>query len=212
VTALDHPGGGAADAGGGGAVWLRSPAEVVAAVPTLLGFHPVDSVVIIGLVDAHRAGHGDGRVGPVLRMDLPAAPTPGGVEQAVAAAVSWAGALITAVPTHLGLSGAVVMTLAARVPPLVWPLLRAGFGHLHLPVLAGVHAESTHPGAVWMCMCGDPACGVAGVLDGQTSVLEAHAVVAGKVRYPTREQWIAAGRPAPWGGIAPPDGRTQRPH
>lgn len=52
----------------GPAVTLRSPAQIVAAVPYLLGFHPAESLVVVGL-------QGDPRtVCLTLRVDLP----PGG--------------------------------------------------------------------------------------------------------------------------------------
>lgn len=41
---------------------LRTPGELIAALPTLLGFEPVDSIVVIGLGSA-------GTVGPILRLD-----------------------------------------------------------------------------------------------------------------------------------------------
>lgn len=41
------------------AVRLRSPGDLVRAVSTLLGFHPVESVVIVGLL----GGRNPGRVG-----------------------------------------------------------------------------------------------------------------------------------------------------
>jgi hypothetical protein len=203
VNPADDPAGGRVGAGAA-AVRLGSPAELVAAVPTLLRYHPRDSVVIIGLLDGDY-GH---RVGPVLRGDLPTTPTQPhagrATPQAVAEAVGWTTSVIAAVPTHLRLSAAVVITLAERLPPLVWPLLRVGFEHLNLPIHAAVHAESTHPGAAWTCLCAAPDCCEGGVLAGGTSVLETHAVLAGHVRYATREQWVDAGMPGTWDGVHPP--------
>ncbi len=49
---------------------LRSPADVVAAVPVLLGFHPEHSLVVIGLKT--------GRVVLTVRVDLPGIGGPGG--------------------------------------------------------------------------------------------------------------------------------------
>ncbi|AOS62545.1 DUF4192 domain-containing protein [Actinoalloteichus hymeniacidonis] len=48
-------------------VRLNDPGELIAAVPHLLGFHPVDSLVLITLKDA-----GQSKVGLTLRVDLPA--------------------------------------------------------------------------------------------------------------------------------------------
>lgn len=47
-------------------VTLRSPGEILASVPSLLGFHPVDSLVVLGL-----CGPRSSTVGIVLRTDLP---------------------------------------------------------------------------------------------------------------------------------------------
>lgn len=164
------------------AVRLRSPGDVVRAVSTLLGFHPVESVVIVGQL----GGPNPGRVGPVIRADLP---------ETAEDSAAWAAQLISAVPTHPHLSGVAVITLAERVPGQVWRLLRAGFAYLDLPLQAGVHAESTQAGAAWQCLCDNPACSAAGVLGSETTTLETHAVVAGQVRYATRAQWVAAGMP-----------------
>ncbi|WP_156819325.1 DUF4192 domain-containing protein [Pseudonocardia sp. HH130630-07] len=58
-----------AHGGGAGArIRLGSPAELVAAVPVLVGFHPQDSLVLVGVSGP---GHG-GRIGLTVRIDLPA--------------------------------------------------------------------------------------------------------------------------------------------
>ncbi|MGC0420355.1 DUF4192 domain-containing protein [Embleya sp. AB8] len=46
---------------------VRSPADLVEAVPYLIGVRPTDSVVLLGILPGERC-----RVGPVLRHDLPA--------------------------------------------------------------------------------------------------------------------------------------------
>ncbi|MFI1579014.1 DUF4192 domain-containing protein [Embleya sp. NPDC020630] len=46
---------------------VRSPADLVEAVPYLIGVRPTDSVVLLGILPGDRS-----RVGPVLRHDLPA--------------------------------------------------------------------------------------------------------------------------------------------
>src|SRR5262245_25458318 len=43
---------------------LRGPADLVAAVPLLLGFHPTDSIVVVSLCGPRR------RIGLTLRADL----------------------------------------------------------------------------------------------------------------------------------------------
>jgi hypothetical protein len=45
---------------------VRSPADLVEAVPYLIGVRPTDSVVLLGILPGERS-----RVGPVLRHDLP---------------------------------------------------------------------------------------------------------------------------------------------
>ncbi|MDT4993731.1 MAG: hypothetical protein QOH97_3623, partial [Actinoplanes sp.] len=49
------------------AIHLRGPAEIVAAVPYLLGFHPTDSFVVLAVHRDHLVS--------VLRLDLPEAGT-----------------------------------------------------------------------------------------------------------------------------------------
>ena len=61
---------------------LRDPADVAAAVPYLLGFHPADSVVVIGLRGGEAAmvqrwdldSDADGLADAMVRMALPSAP------------------------------------------------------------------------------------------------------------------------------------------
>lgn len=59
------------------ALRINNPGEVLAAVPTILGFHPTDSVVLVTVskADPRAAPDGDhtdrSQVGPVLRTDLP---------------------------------------------------------------------------------------------------------------------------------------------
>jgi hypothetical protein len=58
---------------------VRSPADLVEVVPFLIGFHPAESLVLLGLNGQRE------RVGLTLRLDLPAArAAPGSVETCVA--------------------------------------------------------------------------------------------------------------------------------
>ena len=57
---------------------VSSPADVLAIVPHLLGFHPTDSFVVIGV-----RGDGD-RVELGFRYDLPAATPDAGAAEAIA--------------------------------------------------------------------------------------------------------------------------------
>lgn len=69
-----HDGGGArADHGGTPMrLRLRDPADLLAAVPHLIGFRPADSLVLAAVVPARRGGGRE--LGAVLRTDLPAPP------------------------------------------------------------------------------------------------------------------------------------------
>jgi hypothetical protein len=59
---------------------LRTPADLVAAVPSLLGFHPTDSLVLVGLADED----GLGLLRFAMRIDLPPPDSPGPVLDNVA--------------------------------------------------------------------------------------------------------------------------------
>jgi hypothetical protein len=51
----------------GGRVRLSSPGELIAALPVLIGFHPEDSLVLVGMAGPELRG----RVGLTVRVDLP---------------------------------------------------------------------------------------------------------------------------------------------
>lgn len=84
-------------------VRLRSPSEIVASVPYLLGFHPHDSVVLIGLTGQPKT------VCLTVRIDLPAQQDRRPVAQHLAAHLAHAGAveviLVVAADTAAETSG-----------------------------------------------------------------------------------------------------------
>ncbi|GEL25732.1 hypothetical protein PSU4_46860 [Pseudonocardia sulfidoxydans NBRC 16205] len=152
---------------------LTSGDAVLASIPTLVGFTPADSLVIITL-----AGR---RVGMVLRVDLPAA----GEETSEVAAhaaqiIDQQGEALTAVVVVIGedtradVTGAVTEALA---------LVRVG-------VVQALHTPAITAGMPWQCLCG---CGHAGILDDPAvSVVALTAAVStGQVSYGSREALAA---------------------
>jgi Domain of unknown function (DUF4192) len=154
------------------AVRLTTPGELVAALPALLGFHPVSSLVLVSL------GGPSGRgAGLVVRLDLP---PPGGSRAAAALAIDAlrsddpvAAAVVVvgdrdlrrsrAAPPRAGLAAAVTAQLT-----------RQGLG-----VAAAVWAAAAADGAPWRCY---GPCGCAGtVQDPAASPVTALTVLQGRV-------------------------------
>ncbi|MEW2545448.1 DUF4192 domain-containing protein [Streptomyces sp. NPDC047002] len=163
-------------------ITLRGPAELVDALPYILGFRPTDSVVVITL-------HGrQARFGSRLRLGIPA-DTEGwqaAADHAVAHAVEAAGRrrarpdgvllfLWRDPDTAAGETGRQVME---RLRPLA-ELLRTACGTRDLPVMEALCVSG---GRFWSYCCEDPRCcppdGGEAMLPG-TSVIAAHAAYAG---------------------------------
>jgi hypothetical protein len=153
---------------------LRDPADVAAAVPFLLGFHPTDSLVVIGLRD--------GLTAMVQRWDLD--PDVGGLAGAVADVLA---------------PGAADAVLLAGYGPadLVSPVVARLTQLLPVPVQAAVRVES---GRCYCELCDScsPAQGVP--FDFASSPVAAQATVAGLSVLPSREALTA--QVAPTGGVA----------
>ncbi|MEV4142209.1 DUF4192 domain-containing protein [Amycolatopsis sp. NPDC049691] len=156
---------------------LRIPAQLLAALPYLIGFRPANSVVLIG----HRA---DG-VGLVLRGDLPH--TEDRSRQARALAARYALSPPTAVtlvliggerrpggpPPHAGFAGELTEAL----------------DELGVPLLHVLWAADISEGAPWGCYT-DPACG--GELpDPRATVAAAWATKEGVVAFAGRDELAA---------------------
>lgn len=153
---------------------LSDPAELIAAVPHLLGFHPHDSVVLLAL-------HGK-RLGLTLRADLV------DVEQTPLLAEQMLLPMARQRPT-----GVAVIVIGGQLGPdgdppyrplvdVVDDVLR-GAG---LPVVHAAWVAATVGGAQWRCY-DDPLC--AGTLpDPATTPLAAAAVAAGAVTFGNREE------------------------
>ncbi|HEY2205748.1 MAG TPA: DUF4192 domain-containing protein [Pseudonocardia sp.] len=151
---------------------VRTPADLVIAVPYLLGFHPRDSLVLVGM----RGGPGR-RVELTARVDLP--PRAHGPVVAAELAEVLAGQ---------GCSEVVAVVVGggrARRPraDLVQALRRC-CGPRGLRVVDAVWVPEVAVGVPWRCY---GPCGCEGVLaDPAGSPVAAAAVVAGQVTYPDR--------------------------
>jgi len=162
---------------------LTDPAELIAAVPHLLGFHPRDSLVVVAL---------DGRrLGLTLRADLP----PPGEEVLLAEQVMLpllrqrlTGVLLLVVGGPPGRDGDV----PGRV---VVDAVDDALAEKGVPVEHAAWTAGTQPGALWRCH-DDPGCGGA-VDDPATSALAAATVAAGAVTFGSREELAALLAPDP---------------
>lgn len=153
---------------------LSDPAELIAAVPHLLGFHPRDSLVIITLQGR--------RLGLTLRSDLVAE----GSEQQLAAQLL--GPIARQRP-----SGAIVLIIGGcRPPPSDLPHRRTvdavddALTAAGIPVTHAAWAASTSAGADWRCY--DEAGCAGSVADPDLCPIAAASVAAGVVTFDTREQ------------------------
>lgn len=157
-------------------VRLADPAELIAALPHLLGFHPRDSLVVVAL-----AGR---RLGLTLRADLPSP------EHEPALAAQLAEPVARQCP-----SSAVLVVVGGAGPggppprrelveTVTETLTAAG-----VPVQHAVWTSDTAEGSPWACY-GDDGC--AGLLpDPDGTPLAAATVAAGAVTYPGREELAA---------------------
>jgi hypothetical protein len=156
---------------------LRDPAQLLAALPYLLGFRLGASVVLLG----HRAPTGN-RLGLVMRADLP--PREDRVHQARALAPRFAAA------PHTGVTLAIIggrrrpgdpPPHAGFVDDLVDALAECG-----IPVLHALWAADIATGAAWGCYA-DEDCG--GELpDPRSTVAAAAATESGTVVFDSREE------------------------
>ncbi|WP_147201309.1 DUF4192 domain-containing protein [Pseudonocardia asaccharolytica] len=157
---------------------VRDPGELVAVVPVLLGFHPGDSLVVIGIGDA--GDDSGGRLGLTLRIDLPPPADTVPVCRAAAETMSASSP-----------AGAVVIVLGgsagAGVPrPDIATAVTDELEAIGIGVHATIWARDTAAGAPWACY---PPCGCSGELpDPAATVAAAAAVAAGQVVYADRAE------------------------
>lgn len=174
---------------------LSSPADVINAVPYLLGFHPRDSLVLVSL-----HGSPDRRISLVSRIDLP---PPGQAREAaghLARIVMAQGcdevliAVVGGGATDVGVG----FQLGGVAPPRtdVADAVRVAFEGLGVRVPVAVWAPEVNAGAPWHCY--DSRLG--GILpDPETSAVAAATVAAGHVTYADRgelEELVAPGEPS----------------
>lgn len=181
---------------------VRSTADLLAAVPFLLGFHPADSVVVIAL----RAN----RIVFVARGDLPdfltaRPPTAGGAGEAAtggpggtAGGLGGAATQLAAVVARQGVETTTIVGYGppAQVTPVV-DAVTVALGRVGLPVLDALRVTD---GRYWSYVCADPGCcppeGTR--FDASASQFAAAATFAGQVALPDRETLVRQ--------VAPVDG------
>ncbi|RKN46282.1 DUF4192 domain-containing protein [Micromonospora endolithica] len=151
---------------------VRSPADLVAAVPYLLGFHPADSVVVVAMRGR--------RVTFAARLDLPDPADPVAPTRHLAAVVARQAAE-TATVVGYG--------PAARVTPGV-DAVRAALADQGIPVLDALRVTD---GRYWSYLCAEPDCCPADgtPYDVSASEVTAAAVFAGQVALPDRAALVA---------------------
>ncbi|TFV53211.1 DUF4192 domain-containing protein [Blastococcus sp. TF02A-35] len=178
-------------------VRISDPGEVAAALPHLLGFHPQESVVLIGL-----GGPSGGRVGLTVRADLPAA------HDAAAAAAVLTRSLRTDRPD------AALVVVVSEEPDVLEPWEEEPLAGAALPHRSVVHALVgtlaaagvavrdvllVRGGRWWSYDCPYPCClpGAGTPVPGGVSPLAAAAVSTGQVLAPDRAALAARLDPPP---------------
>jgi hypothetical protein len=162
---------------------LSTPGEIAATIPTLCGFRPEDSVVVLSLRGPRR------RLGLTIRLDLP---PPAQVEQAAAM-------LAARVAEDGGSSAVVAVFGAARRPDLVTGLSRA-CGLRQVDVVEAVHVDD---GRWTSYLCAGPCCPASGTPVPEVPVsVGVQAALDGRAVLPGRADLVRALQPTT---VAPPD-------
>jgi hypothetical protein len=151
---------------------LRDPGDVIAMVPYVLGFTPVDSLVMVALVGQRK------RLGACLRLDLPHSAADGSAVARYLVGV--------AVAHHFGTVLLVAFTADERRATAVMQPLRRGLAVGRIKVADALRADGQR---WWSYTCHDPACcspdGTP--YDPDSTRVAAEAVVAGLTRAPDRD-------------------------
>jgi hypothetical protein len=154
---------------------VRSPADLLAAVPYLLGFHPGDSLVVVALRSK--------QVIFAARADLPPADAPpthvGGLARYIAEVVA----------EHGGGAATIIGYGAAAPVDAVIPAVRAALAAQDQELVEALRA---HDGRFWSYLCDNPECcpPEGTVYDVATSPIAAAATYAGQVVLPDRAALI----------------------
>ena len=164
------------------AIRLDEPGDLLAAIPHVLGFHPVNSLVVVGL-----HGRGSSALGVVLRVDLP---PPVGCDLL-------ARQLVQPLQDQHAVAAALVVIGAHAYPPdeelPQRPLLsecEAVFANAGIPVLHQLWTPDTAGGAQWRCYEDVECSGT--VPDPGCTPLAAASAAAGLITYNRREDMAAS--------------------
>jgi hypothetical protein len=160
---------------------VSSPAELISAVPYLIGFHPADSLTVVAMRDH--------QIAFAVRIDLPELSAP--EEEARAAVLHLASVVAQQEVQAVTLIG---YGEAARVTPAVLRISDA-FRRIGLIVVDELRVAG---GRYWSYLCTDPTCCPADgrPCDPADSVVAAEATFAGAVALPSREALAAQVAPA----------------
>jgi hypothetical protein len=163
---------------------LRSPSELLAAVPYFFGFHPTDSLVLLAFHGKHVAFQ--------ARIDIPPD-----------AEVGLAGAHLAEI-TSRNDSEAVVLVAYGTESEVV-PVVEAAGAALSAHKIRVLTVLRVHEGRYYEMFCDDPGrSGAEGVpLDHTGSEFAASATLAGLVAHPDRDALVATIAPVPGAGIEP---------
>lgn len=156
---------------------IRGAADLIAAVPYLLGFHPANSLALIAMRHA--------RVTFAVRADLPDAGAPADVIAAHAEH------LVTAVTRQDGITGVIIVGYgpADRVTPVI-DAARHAFTAADIPVRDALRVTD---GRYWSYTCHNLGCCPADgtPCDPDSSLVAAEATLAGMVALPSRADLAA---------------------
>ncbi|MEV6845313.1 DUF4192 family protein [Actinoplanes sp. NPDC051411] len=149
---------------------VRNPADLVDATPYVIGFHPTESLVVLGL-SGNRVFFG-------ARYDLP---PPGGDD------IVQLGAVISAQRARC------VAVLAYGPPATVDPVVRRALAVFDAFRVRVLEALRVHDGRWWSYFCAEPGCCPAEgtPFDTATSVIAAEATYRGQVALPSRQALVA---------------------
>lgn len=166
---------------------IRKPADLLAAIPYLVGFHTGDSIVVVGLAGPRQ------RVGFTMRSDLPASSDPDVVAEQ---AQYLARALALQQPAS-------AMVAGFGAGPRVTPIMQAVRAELDRRGILVREALRAHEGRYWSYLCESGTCCPAEgtAYDPYASEIAARATVAGCVVLPDREALAAE--------VAPVDGAVR---
>lgn len=168
-------------------VRLDQPGDLIAAVPHLLGFHPSDSLVVVGL-----RGPGGRLLGLALRADLPP-PLP---DDALAEQLCRPLTEHNTVAVVLVVVGACGVASGgdAELPGTeLLSVCEEAFARVGIPVVHRLWTPSTCGGAQWRCYDGSECAGT--LPDPRATALAAASAVAGVVTYASRDDIAATLEP-----------------